>query len=76
MTYKYHFHTNLKCSGCVSAIAPGLKSLQQVLAWDVDLSSAEKLLVVEADELNPDIILKALQNAGFEGKYIPDQTLT
>ncbi|OLY93452.1 Copper chaperone CopZ [Cnuella takakiae] len=68
----YHFKTNLKCSGCVDTIKPGLDALQQnneIDRWEVDLQSPEKVLVVETQKLTPDMVKHLLREKGYEAEF-------
>lgn len=67
---KMQFTTNLKCSGCVAAITPGMDSLSAVKSWKVDLAPATKILEVEGDENAEGEILQVVAQAGFSAERI------
>jgi copper chaperone len=60
------FKTNLKCSGCVRAITPGLESLNIIENWSVDLESPDKVLEVESQEDISEKVINNVKKAGYE----------
>ena len=60
------FKTSLKCGGCVSAITPGLESLNVIENWSVDLESPDKILEVEAFEDISDKVIASVVKAGYQ----------
>ncbi|ADY50625.1 Heavy metal transport/detoxification protein [Pseudopedobacter saltans DSM 12145] len=61
------FKTNLKCSGCVTAVAPKLDEIKGIDKWDVDLSSPEKTLKVEGN-VQPAEVERAFEKAGYKAE--------
>lgn len=61
------FKTNLKCSGCVTTVAPKLDEIKGIEKWDVDLTSPEKTLSVEGN-VRPEEIEKAFEKAGYKAE--------
>lgn len=61
------FKTNLKCSGCVAGVKPNLDALSEIKSWNVDLTSEDKLLIVEGD-INASEIQKAFEQAGYQAE--------
>lgn len=59
------FKTSLKCGGCVSAITPGLESLNEIEKWSVDLESPDKVLKVEASEDISDKVMDSVKKTGY-----------
>jgi len=59
------FKTSLKCSGCVSAITPGLESLEEIEKWSVDLESPDKVLKVEASEDVSEKVMDSVKKTGY-----------
>jgi copper chaperone len=45
------FKTNIKCSGCVATVTPGLNKTAGENNWTVDLQSPDKVLTVSAEGL-------------------------
>jgi copper chaperone len=60
------FKTNLKCSGCIAAIKPGLEKTEGIGKWNVDLASPDRTLEVETREENAEDIMEAVKKAGYE----------
>ena len=61
----YYFKTNLRCTGCVNKIKPLLDQLPGVNSWEVDLGSADKILMVKTDMVKPIEIITAVKNSGY-----------
>ncbi len=60
------FKTNLKCSGCVGKIAPGLDEMDTIEKWSVDIESPDKVLEIEASEDISDEVLESIKKAGYQ----------
>jgi copper chaperone len=60
------FKTNLKCSGCVGKIAPGLDTMESIGKWSVDLESPDKILEMEATEDISDEVIEGIKKAGYQ----------
>lgn len=61
------FKTNIKCSGCLEKITPGMDAAVGKTHWSVDLGSPEKFLTVDSEAPVPDeTIIKALAAAGYK----------
>lgn len=63
---KATYKTNLNCGSCVAAVSPFLDQDESVKRWSVDTDSADKLLTVEAEELNEQSLDQHLRSAGFK----------
>ena len=61
---KKSFKTNAKCGGCVAKIAE-----RPAEAWSIDLTSADRLLTVETD-LPDEEIVRAVTSAGFRAEPV------
>lgn len=61
----YYFKTNLRCAGCVNKVKPLLDQLPGVVSWEVDLVSADKILMIKTDIAKPSEIITAFKNAGY-----------
>ena len=65
------FKTNIKCSGCISQATPFLNDTAGAENWEVDTSSPEKLLTITSTEnISPEQIVKAVQDAGFKAEQV------
>ena len=60
------FKTNMKCSGCTDTVTPFLESIAEVKKWEVDTASKDKILTVDFDGTNEEIIVKKVEEAGFK----------
>lgn len=63
MTRKYK--TNLRCAGCVGAIAPVLTGAAGVRAWAADVDDPDKVLTVEGDDVSRDRVDALLGKVGY-----------
>lgn len=59
------FKTNLKCSGCVAAVKNNLDAVKNINGWEVDLISPDKILTVEGNADEHDIV-EAFAKAGYQ----------
>lgn len=66
----YHYRTNIECEGCLERILPHLNDYKQIREWHVDLSHADRILVVET-ELTSETVISIVKSAGFEADSIP-----
>lgn len=60
------FKTNINCGGCVKAVSGFLNEVQGISNWAVDTQNPDKILSVEGEDLNVDLVLEAVKDAGFE----------
>lgn len=68
------FQTNARCEGCAAAIKKAIAPMVAADQVRFDLLSAERTMTVNADA-DPDAIIRAVQQAGYEAKLI-DRTTT
>ena len=59
------FKTNIKCSGCISQVAPHLDNTVGDSNWKVDLQNPDKILIISANDVMKDSIVEAVEKAGF-----------
>ncbi|WP_315815199.1 heavy-metal-associated domain-containing protein [Paraflavitalea speifideaquila] len=64
------FKTNIKCSGCLATVTPGLNQAAGEQNWKVDLQSADKVLTVSSETGDEAIIREAVEKAGFKAEAI------
>jgi len=62
ITYK----TNINCGSCIKSVTRFLNELDNVDEWKVDTDNPEKILTVEIDDEDSNIVLEAVKAAGFE----------
>ena len=60
------FKTNMKCSGCIETVTRFLNDVEQIKKWEVDTNHSDKILTVEFDGTNEEIIIAKVQQAGFK----------
>lgn len=63
------FKTSAKCGGCVAKIDAVLEGRLPDGSWSVDLSSPDKILTVEAD-VSEDEIISLVKSAGFRAERV------
>lgn len=60
------FKTNINCGNCIRAVTPTLNREAGAGNWQVDTASPDKLLTINADQLNAAQVVQAVEEAGFE----------
>lgn len=60
------FKTNIKCMGCVAKVTPELDKQSFIENWNVDVTSPDKILTVEASTDKENEIIKSVKQAGFK----------
>lgn len=60
--------TNLKCSGCIASVRPGLDTVEGLSSWEIDITDPDRPLKaeVESDDVEARII-QVLEKSGFKG---------
>ena len=66
----FKFKTNIKCTGFVAKVTPQLDEYAGENAWEVDVTSPDKILTVHADGVTADTIVSAVKDAGFSAEII------
>ena len=67
----YNFKTNLKCSGCVSALMPFMNELKGIQNWNIDLESANKTLIINSDDaVSENEIIETVSKAGYTAESV------
>ena len=64
---KHIFKTNINCGNCIKSVTPFLNSEIDIENWEVDTEDANKILSVEAD-LKQEEIIKIVEQAGFKAE--------
>lgn len=59
------FKTNFKCSGCSSKVGEYFKNEPRIKSWEVDLSSNDKILTVNFEDISESEIIQIVKNAGY-----------
>ena len=60
----------MKCSGCVEALTPYLNANNEIKHWEVDLQDPAKVLTVETENLNEEMIREIVKKAGYKAEII------
>lgn len=66
----YKFKTSLSCSGCVSKIEKILNAEKDIIKWEVDLNSPDKILTIETEMFDPNQLPALLLKAGYKAEQI------
>ena len=65
------FKTNINCQNCVRAVTGFIEEVENVEHWSVDTDNADKVLSVKGPEnLNVDLLIEAVEEAGFDIEQI------
>lgn len=62
------FRTNINCSGCVKAVSPTLDNEKEMLEWEVDTLSPDKVLSVKTESMTQESIIALIKKAGFNAE--------
>ena len=66
----YQFKTNIQCNGCVEAVTPYLDATNQIRRWEIDVKRSNKVLTVETDHLNSEMIRKIVKQEGYKAENL------
>ena len=64
------FKTNVNCGGCIATVTPYLNKLSGIDKWSVDTTNPNKILTVETPDLDAQVIIEVLKEAGYKGETI------
>ena len=67
---KLKFKTTINCGNCVRTVTPFLNELEGITSWEVDTSSSDKILTVNTESLDADIIIETVEDVGFDAALI------
>ena len=62
---KYQYKTNINCSGCIAAVTPKLSAADGIISWSVDTDNPDKILTVEVENIDSQVVEDAVQKAGY-----------
>jgi len=60
------FKTNINCNGCIKSVTPFLNELDNIETWKVDITNPDKILEIELENDNKEIIIESVKKAGFK----------
>jgi copper chaperone len=63
---KLKFKTNINCGGCVNTVTPFLEAEKSIQNWQVETSTADKILTVEGEAIEKEAVIKTVEKAGFK----------
>jgi copper chaperone len=66
----FRFKTNIKCNNCIQKVTPFLSGIKEIKEWNVDITSADRILTVEGNDLEPSVIISSLSQAGYKAEQI------
>lgn len=61
----FKFKTNINCGSCIKSVTPFLNDLDSIDTWKVDTDTPDKILVVELEDANKEVVIEAVKKAGF-----------
>lgn len=67
------FKTNVNCGGCVATVTPHLNKVKGIVKWSVDTSNPMKILTIETEVMNPEMIIEVMKNAGYKADLIASE---
>ncbi|MGZ8561573.1 MAG: heavy-metal-associated domain-containing protein [Flavisolibacter sp.] len=62
--------TNINCSACVANVTPTLNEKLGEKNWSVDTQNPKKILTVEAENLEEQDIIRAVEQAGYKAEVM------
>jgi copper chaperone len=66
MKKQLKFKTNINCNNCIRSVSGFLNEVEAIEKWEVDIANPEKTLTVEGDEVTVEMIVEAVEEAGFD----------
>lgn len=69
------FKSNLKCSGCINAIKPGMDNIKDLKRWRVFLDVSDKIIEAETEGNESETanqILTVVTEAGYKIEQIKE----
>lgn len=59
------FKTNIKCGGCIATVTPFINEVTGIEKWEVDTTTADKILTVDSATATSTEIEQAVKKAGY-----------
>ena len=63
---EFIFNTSINCGKCVKTVSVFLDDIPGIKNWKVDTDNPDKVLTVFADFEEPNAIIEAVEEAGFD----------
>lgn len=67
---EFLFQTNINCQRCVRSVTAFIEEVDGLESWDVDLDNIQKPLTARGDQLDPQKLKEAIEEAGFDATPI------
>ena len=68
-----NFKTNIATPDDVAAVTLNLNGIEQVDGWNVDRNTPDNRLTVQTtDNRIADLVMKAVEKAGYQAEWLPD----
>jgi P-type Cu2+ transporter len=62
---KLAYKTNINCNGCIASVTPAMDSTKGISKWSVDIDNPEKILTVEVEDIDSQVVEEAVKKAGY-----------
>ena len=59
------FKTSINCGNCVKTVSAFLNDIKNI-KWEVDTNNPDKILTVEGESLDAQLIIDTVESAGFD----------
>jgi copper chaperone len=66
----FKFKTSINCGGCIATVTPHLNQIKGVTKWSVDTANPMKILTVETENVNPEVIVETLKAVGYKAELM------
>jgi len=66
MKKQIKFKTNINCNNCIRTVSGFLNDVKEIERWEVDIANPEKILTVEGEEITAELVIEAVEEAGFD----------
>ncbi len=60
------FKSNIKCGACIEKVKPVLDKNSDIKSWEVDLKDPQRVLSIEADNLDVGQLKKEIEAVGYQ----------
>ncbi|CAN5204052.1 hypothetical protein BH09BAC1_BH09BAC1_01850 [soil metagenome] len=62
---EYKFKTSINCGNCVNLVKMYIQEVPNLEHWEVDTTNPDKILTVKGEDLQPQAVVKQVEEAGF-----------
>lgn len=64
------FKTNINCDACLAKVTPVLDANEEIENWEVDLKDPDRILTVNAGELDEEELVHSLKKVGYRAERV------